>query len=193
MLAISRPKRRTPPTAAVALVCTTIVALGSACIIAESATDLPQLPPMRPNVVRSSVVPPASAVLGRWPSKFIVPVELVDPREPFEYSWFVDYDPVTGGGFINATTSSFEEGSTTQGRIRTLDIPIADPKDNRCHVVEVIVALRFVSRTDPRLAHTPDEPGGDSVTWFVSPSGDLSGCPLLDAGLIPTDADTGLP
>jgi hypothetical protein len=131
-------------------------------------------------------------VLGRWPDKFIVPVELADPRATFWYSAFVDYNSATGEGIEGAspTPSEFEPGSEQiQGRVRTLEIPITTPTLDRCHVVEVVVALRFKATTDPKNAHTPDEPGGDSVTWFFSPSGDLAGCPVLDAGIQPLVGD----
>jgi len=49
--------------------------------------------------------------------------------------------------------------------------------------VEVVVALRLSSQVDARNSHTPAEPGGDIATWFYNPSGDLNGCPALDAGI----------
>jgi hypothetical protein len=168
-----------------------------ACIIADPPTDLPTLPELRPVIIRGSVVPSVSAVLGYWPDKFIVPVELGDPRSRIYYSAFVDYNSATGEGLDSApATSDFEPGSaSTNGRVRTLEVPISQPSLDSCHVVEVVVALRLTT-TDPRNAHTPGEPGGDSVTWFYNPSGDPSGCPVADAGLTPiieSDAEGGLP
>jgi hypothetical protein len=179
---------------ALVFACATIALLVDACVIADPVTDLPQFPDRRPTILRSSVVPSASAVLGRWPGKFIVPVDLIDPRQTFFYSSFVDYDPINGAGFKNTFPSDFEPGSgTTQGSVRTIDVPIEDPPSpDRCHIVEIIVALRFVSTRDTKGLHTPDEPGGDSVSWIYNPTGDLSGCPLVDAGLVPIsigDAD----
>lgn len=169
------------------------LALVVACVIADPPSDLPQLPEMRPTILRASVVPSSSAVLGRWPSKFIVPVELSDPLAEISWASFVDYNSVTGEGFDQTQTSRYEP-SSTNGRIRTLEIPITMPSLDRCHVVEIIVALRL-NTSDPRNAHTPQEPGGDSVSWFFSPSGDLAGCPVLDAGLEPVvdvDVDAGV-
>jgi hypothetical protein len=164
-----------------------------ACVIADPPSDLPGLPESRPVIVRGSVVPSAASVLGRWPGKFIVRVELADPRVRIYYSAFVDYNPATGEGITGESpvASDFEVASTT-GRVRTLEILIGEPSLDRCHVVEVVVALRLKATTDPKNAHTPDEPGGDSVTWFFSPSGDLAGCPVLDAGIFP-DAEAGGP
>jgi hypothetical protein len=172
---------------------TTVVALGlgliivrssGACVIADPPSDLPRLPEGRPTILRASVVPTASAVVGRWPDRFIVPVELSDPRATIFYSSFVDYNPDTGFGLIDTTRSDFE-ASITKGRVRQLEVGIPTPAAlDRCHVVEVVVALRQ-PEGDQRSAHTPGEPGGDIVTWFFSPSGFLEGCPVLDAGLPP--------
>jgi hypothetical protein len=182
--------RRPPRIAALATAFVTIAVSGGACIIADPPSDLPVLPETRPTIMRGSVVPPASAVLGRWPAagRFTVPVELVDPRVDIWWSAFVDYNPATGEGRVETSKSTYEPRST-QGRIRTLDVVISEPLADGCHVVEVVVALRFESDKQGEFAHTPEEPGGDSVTWFFSPTGDLSGCPVLDAGLTPLVGD----
>jgi hypothetical protein len=167
-----------------------------ACILADPPTDLPTLPELRPVIIRGSVVPSVSAVLGRWPDKFLVPVELGDPRSRVFYSAFVDYNSATGEGLDTTSTSEFEPGSgNTNGRVRTLEVPISRPSLDACHVVEIVVALNLLT-TDPKNAHTPLEPGGDSVTWFYNPSGDVAGCPVADAGITPlpdVDAEGGLP
>lgn len=157
------------------------------CIVADPPTDLPRPSERRPTIVRASVVPSTSYVLGRWPSKFIVPVELSDPLVEISWATFVDYNPVTGEGFDFNGISKYEPGSTV-GNIRILELPITVPSDDRCHFVEVIVALRLNTST-ARNAHSPEESGGDSVGWFYSPSGDLAGCPVLDAGLQPLQPD----
>jgi hypothetical protein len=164
-------------------------ALVVSCVIAEPPSDLPRLPETRPTILRGQVVPSAGSVLGRWPQKFTVPVELIDPKVTFLYSAFIDYNPATGEGLDPGfpASSEFEQG-TQDGRVRTLEIPISTPALDQCHTVEIIVALRL-NTTDPRNAHTPLPPGGDSVTWFFSPSGDLSGCPVLDAGIAPPVGD----
>lgn len=162
------------------------------CVISDPPGDLPGLPVMRPTIVRASVVPAPSQVLGRWPDRFIVPVELADPRSTIWWSAFVDYNPETGAGLDDQPRQSKYEAATTQGRVRMLEIPIGAPAAlDQCHVVEVVVALNLTPR-DAKNAHTPDEPGGDIVSWFYSPSGDLAGCPVLDAGIpppLPPDAE----
>ncbi len=181
---VSRRSRGWPKKRIVASVVTSLAtSVVASCVIADPPGDLPQLPETRPTILRGSVVPSSSAVLGRWPAKFTVPVELVDPRVTFLYSAFVDFNPINGAGIDGAPNRSEFEPGTSEGRVRTLEIPITTPSLDRCHVVEVVVALRFIANTDGKSAHTPDEPGGDSVTWFFSPTGDLSGCPVLDAGI----------
>jgi hypothetical protein len=174
---------RTVTVLAFGVVGTTVA--GHACVIADPPSDLPTLPETRPTIMRPSVVPSAAAVLGRWPEKFTVPVELSDPRSTIWYSVFIDYNPATGEGLdAPPSTSEFEPGSaSTKGSVRLLDINVTRPPLDRCHVVEIVVALRLKAITDSKNAHTPDEPGGDSVSWFYSPSGDLSGCPILDGGI----------
>jgi hypothetical protein len=169
----------------------------AACIVTDPPGTLPRLPETRPTIVRPMVIPPASAVVGGWPKdgKFVVYVELADPTVQFDWSSFVDYNPLTGEGLIDVDTSVYTpENADAKNRTRVLNVLIPEPSPDRCHTVEVVVALRLKAKTDPINAHTPDEPGGDSVTWFVNPTGDFAGCPVLDAGSIDAgQADGGLP
>lgn len=193
-----RPLRSRRILAALALATTMVGLSADACIIADPPTDLPQLPLFRPVIVRDSVVPTASAVLGTWPAgdRFIVPVELVDPRVTFQYSTFVDFNPITGDGLDTRPTLVPPIPSQASDRIRVIEVPITKPSLDECHVVEVIVALQFASNpnqiSDGRGAHTPSSPGGDSVMWFFSPGGDLAGCPVVDAGIV-GDSGPGAP
>ena len=174
-------------------VCVAAVVAQDACVLAEPSGELPRLPAARPQIVHASVVPTTSKVLTNFPSslQFIVPVELADRTSDVVYVAFVDYNPLTGEGLVDKPrTSQFSasnsEGSTTEGRTRILTVPIPKPVDsNRCHVIEIIVALRLKAETDSKNAHTPDEPGGDVATWFYNPTGDLGACPTLtlDAGV----------
>lgn len=162
----------------------------SACIIAEPVSEITQLPSFRPIIVRSSAVPVSNAILGAFPAKFVVPVELVDPSVTFGWRLYIDYNPVTGEGLDSYADSL--PGAGDAG-IRVLEIQTTTPADlTRCHVVEVLVAQEFQDRGEFRgkNAHTPvDPPGGDSITWIYSPSGDLTGCPVPDAGVaVPRDA-----
>ncbi|AKV02975.1 hypothetical protein AKJ09_09638 [Labilithrix luteola] len=153
----------------------------AACILAEEPAELPPTPLTRPTILHGSVVPSTSTVLGTFPEKFIVPVELSDPTLSFQWATFVDYNALTGTGLVDLPRTSTFEAATTQGRVRTLEVTInPPPSTDGCHVIEVVVALRFASPSEP---HVPSEPGGDVVTWFYSPGGDLSGCPVVDAGI----------
>lgn len=155
---------------------------GAACLIAEPAVDLPRAPATAPHIVRASVVPAPVFVLGTFPATLKIPVELSDPTASFEWSSFIDYDPTNGEGFVERRTSVVDPESL-RGRIRTLSIDLPAPVDDQCHVIEVVVALGLQTGSNIN-AHTPDSRGGDSVTWFYSPGGDLRGCPTLDAGLL---------
>jgi hypothetical protein len=169
---------------AVALIatCASVLVSQHACVLAASTGELQRLPDSRPTIKHSSLIPSSGAVLTRFPSVFIVPVELADPKVSFAYAAFIDYNPQTGNGLVELPRGSEYEPANTLGRTRILEVAIAEPLDlDRCHVIEVIVALRFFD--DPRTAHNPPEPGGDIATWFYNPNGDLGGCPSLDAGI----------
>jgi hypothetical protein len=162
------------------------------CIIADTPEDLPKLPVFRPTILHGSVVPPDNQVLRSFPDKFVVPVELVDPTVTFQWRAFIDYDPVTGEGIWDKGTSSFDPASA-DGGVRTLEISLMAPADSsRCHVIEILVALGFRGEFEGRQAHTPDAVGGDSVSWFFAPSGDLQRCPTFDAGPDTDAADSGV-
>ncbi|MCL2777612.1 MAG: hypothetical protein FWD73_06375 [Polyangiaceae bacterium] len=165
------------------------IAIGFAaggCVLVEPPADLPASQPTRPIILHGSVVPGTSAVLGTFPAKFIVPVEITPVTASFEWAAFIDYNPRTGEGQVGSTYVSTFEPATTEDGVRLLEvsinpISISPPLDiNGCHVIEVVVALQFVSDTDP---HTPAPPGGDVVQWFYNPGGDMRGCPVADAGI----------
>jgi hypothetical protein len=167
----------------------TFAAAVAACVLAQPSGDIPQLPASRPTIDHSSVVPSTATVLTTWPRTFNISVELVDPTAPFVYASFIDYNPLTGEGRVDGPTVSAYEASKQADRKRSLEIAIPAPADlQRCHVVEVVVALSLNTR-DNKNAHTPDEPGGDLVAWFYNPNGDLGGCPSLDAGFGAPDGD----
>jgi hypothetical protein len=157
-----------------------------ACVLAEPSSDLPRLPESRPTILHALVVPSTTQVLTRFPTTFIVPVELTDRTSTIYYAAFIDYNPFTGVGLVDGPfPNTFEaDNGLTTGRTRTLNVAIPAPADlDQCHRIEVVVALRLKSTTDSKNAHTPDAPGGDIVTWFYNPNGDLGGCPSLDAGI----------
>jgi hypothetical protein len=172
-----------------------VVLLLGACIIAQSSGDVPRLPETRPTIVHPEVVPPTGGILTRWPPFFTVPVELSDPTAPFSYAAFIDYNPLTGEGRVAGEDNIPYDQQGLETRIRTLEIPIPQARAtaDRCHVIEVVVALRFTATNEAKNAHTPAPPGGDSVTWIYNPGGDPSGCPRLDAGIEASfDAEGGL-
>jgi hypothetical protein len=180
------------PAVAVVGVCAATLLVQDACILAQPSGDLPRIPESAPRIVRASIVPSTSAVLSQWPGTFLVPVELADPTVEFVYAAFVDYNPITGDGLVEEPRHSVYEvsnsSSNTVGRTRTVTILIPDPPEpDRCHTIEVVVALHLASDTDLTgnllLRHTPLAPGGDSATWFYNPNGDVGGCPTLDAGI----------
>jgi hypothetical protein len=180
-------------TAAVLIACTIVVVAEDACVIAEPSGEVLRLPESRPTILHSLVVPTTSAVLTRFPSVFLVPVELSDPTVDFYYAAFIDYNTLTGEGLVGqSTVSRFEASNSGGGRTRLLTVAIPEPLElDRCHIIEVIVALRLGER-DPKNIHTPLAPGGDIATWFYNPNGGLGGCPSLDAGIdAESDADSG--
>jgi hypothetical protein len=154
----------------------------SACLLVDPGGDLPTIPRRRPFIVQGDVVPAASTVLGTFPEKLIVPVELADPTSDFEYSAFLDYNPLTGQTLLLRDRATFDRTNVSSG-VRTLELSLTPPSDlDRCHTIEVVVALRLSGGFGVG-AHTPAEPGGDSITWFYNPNGGLAGCPSLDAGV----------
>jgi hypothetical protein len=162
--------------------------LASACILAQSPAPLPVLPDMRPTIQRTAVVPSASRVLLSFPPEFVVPVELLDPSRTFEWRVFIDYDPLSRtDAVLDGRSDPDPADASVPVRRVTFSIEPPDLEQGRaeCHVVEFLVAYSFRGST----AHAPDPTGGDSVTWFYNPSGDLSGCPSFDGGALDAGAD----
>jgi hypothetical protein len=154
----------------------------AACIITDPPTDLPKPVAHRPTILRDHpIVPPNTSVLGVFPSVFLLDVE-VDPNQIVEWRLFIDYNPLTGDGFVDRQPVSPDPGAPSAG-VRTISIVdiFTPPATSTCHVIEVLVALGYqgLSKQD---SHTFDGRGGDSITWLYNPSGDPSGCPIYDAG-----------
>jgi hypothetical protein len=185
MIGALRSRRRCGRIAGLAAIVVACVA--PACLIAEPSSDIPRPAPQRPHIIRTSVAPSAGAVLATFPTTVTVPVELSDPTLTFQYTAFVDYDSATDTGWLGPSptcpSSTFAQASVSgTARILTIDTE-QKPDLTQCHVIEVLVALQLDCGRDANGAHSPPEPGGDSVTWFYSPSGDFSACASLDAGL----------
>jgi hypothetical protein len=151
-----------------------------ACIVADPPPDIPAPPPHHPTILHGSVVPPTTQVLSD-PSAanltFEVPVELEDPNASFEWNVFVDYDPHLN---LSPSFGRRESPDLTQvdGGVRIIEFSITPPDPSSCHVIEFVVALEFSVGS----GHTPDQYGGDTVSWFYNPSGDPGGCATYDAG-----------
>jgi hypothetical protein len=177
----------------------------SFCAVAACLLPLPPdqavLPNVRPTIVRTSVLPVPERVITQLQGNLVVPVELIDPSQRFEWRLYVDYDP---SGISTMPNDPEDPGGRigkgesppdgTDRTIRVLEIPlsrlVSDLSPQRCHVIEILVAQAFLGESR-REGHTPKPPGGDTVSWFYSPNGTLDGCPvqavtLFDAG--PNDA-----
>ena len=157
-------------------ICASIVTFS--CIIADPPADLPKYPPIRPTIVKGSVLPPTDKVVQPPLPTFVVPVELVDQNATFAWNAFVDFDPVTNPLPVAGDVVG-PDPATIDGGVRAVSFSIADvPSSTRCHTIEFLVARSFNSASP----HTPNAPGGDSVSWFYNPSGSIDGCPTYDAG-----------
>jgi hypothetical protein len=178
--------------------CAAIAAVTSTACITAPPPDLPQPPAHRPTILHESVVPPPDQILAVLPTEFVIPVQLDDPNQSFEWEIFVDYDPLQAPNPYY-TLQVQPTPDTVDGGIITVDAPPptdsqADP--SRCHRIDFLVAHAF----DPATPHTWDSIGGDIVTWIYNPGGGPGGCPVYDAGSLqdgafpPADAPSdGLP
>jgi hypothetical protein len=167
-------------------------AILAACIIAEPPTNLPPPVFQRPTILRDRAVPPASRVLGTLPDAFIVDV-VVDPTQGFEWRLFSDYDPLKGAERYSKQVVDPDPTATQGGSVRTISLAFSTevPSGDQCHVIEGVVAYRFLGPNGTAV-HAIDENagGGDSIVWIYSPNGDVSGCPVFDAGI---DGSDGAP
>ena len=155
-----------------------------ACVLVEPPGAIPAPLIVRPEILRDEVSPPTSAILEDWPLEFDIPIDVPDPSSPLLWHAFLDYDPP-----LRTELYDFGEldpdPSSDDGGVRTLPARLAHPTLDACHTIEIVVGLAFSEDN-----HTPDPPGGDSVSWFYTPTGSLDGCPLFDAG--PTAIDAGV-
>ena len=181
--------RRRRGHAALAAIAVVSTVLAAACIIADPSTDFPLPAERRPTIIRDRAVPPISKVLGEFPPSytFLIDVE-ADPTSTVAWHLFIDYDDLhpngPPAGLVGSDRILPDKGSPDAG-VRTIAL-VADRLDTppdlmRCHVVEALVALAFQGEQD-HAAHAFDSRGGDSIVWFYSPTGDMSGCPIWDAG-----------
>jgi len=179
--------RRQFPFTGLAIVATSaavVFAPVQACITIPPP-DLATPPPHPPVIDHAGVIPLQDTTLSTWPTPqtpLLIPIELFDPDESFEYAVFIDYDPSTTtqadvGPVLVRPPPTVMDGGTYLLEIGTL--PSA-PLDGLCHRLEVDVARSFAS------VHTPDSVGGDSVWWWYG----ANGCPPSwpQDGTLPADA-----
>jgi hypothetical protein len=181
---------------ALALSAAVAAAMGAAAVVACITAPppvLPTVPPHRPTILHSSVVPPPDQILSVWPAEFDVPVELDDSTQPFQWSVFVDYDPLTAPQPIpldNAPVPPPPDGGPT-----IVSFHLDEPDPAFCHRIDFVVASAFTKGS----RRTPNDVGGDLVSWLYNAGGGPNGCPVYDAGPVqdgafPPDAPAdGLP
>jgi hypothetical protein len=161
--------------------CAVVAFSSSTACITAPPPDLPTPPAHRPTILHESVVPPPDQILAQLPAEFVVPIELEDPNQSFEWEVFVDYDPVQAPN-PSIFTPVLPTPDTVDGGIYTVDFPppivpqLPDP--GRCHRIDFLVAHHFNAASQ----HTWDSVGGDIVTWLYNPGGSPGGCPVYDAG-----------
>jgi hypothetical protein len=168
---------------AIAFVAAILVVPAVACVIADPPAQIPVPPLTQPWILSANVTPATNSILETWPRAFVVPVYVDDPGATIEWRAFPDYDPF---GTISFTQGNVGPASADDAGIRNIEARLSPPVDpNACHTLEILVALGFTED------HTPASPGGDSITWFYSPTGSLADCPVYDAGPVPDASDSG--
>jgi hypothetical protein len=125
-------------------------------------------------------------VLGAFPDQFLIEVE-VDPTDLVQWRLFIDYNPFDNNNLVDNGTVAADPGAPDAGIRQVPMVASSRPDPSRCHVIEGLVALAFPG-PDP---HSFDPGTGDSIVWFYSPNGDLSGCPVYDAGIDGAFQDVG--
>jgi len=149
------------------------------CVLTEPV-DLPAKPHRHPTILHGAVAPPLSSVVSvvdGTDRQFAVPVQLDDPTQGYAWAVFIDYEPSLGA------THSPIQGNTVVGAEGNADIQVINfgvlqsSLGPGCHRIELIVALSFV------VPHVADPYGADSVSWFYSPAGDVSGCSIFEGGI----------
>jgi hypothetical protein len=152
----------------------------AACVLADPPASLPVTPIEAPQIEHELVVPPATDILRAWPPEFIVPVH-ADTSASVPWRAFLDYDPLSPS--TASQNGILDPAEADDAGLRVLRAHIPPPADlGACHTLEVLVALSFDG-------HAVTGVGGDSATWFYSPSGSLDGCSVYDAG--PPDGGDG--
>jgi hypothetical protein len=179
--------------------CVAIAMLVATACITAPPPELPQEVTHRPTILHESVVPPAGLVPVDVLGEFVVPVELEDPNEAFQWDVFIDYNDCADPSSCQPTAPLAPGVVTVTPTPGTLDggvelVSFLVPPDldpSRCHTIDFLVAHRF----ETGLPRTWDPVGGDIATWIWDPAGSVP-CSLVvfdagsaqDGAFPPTDA-----
>src|SRR6478609_10688854 len=82
------------------------VVLAPGCLILDPPPSVPDPPTRRPTILRSDAVPPPSRSILELPRQFVVPVEVIDRNQSFDWRVFIDYD------VLATPQEAFETGGT---------------------------------------------------------------------------------
>ena len=156
------------------------IATNSSCVLIDGPPDLPVPPNRRPTILRSQVLPPATAPIGALlpNGEFDVPVEMPDPTQTATWYVFVDYSddnqrPLAVGNI---------GGSSSAPDITTVLFNVSPSLvvGTQCHTIHFLVALASaISQSNP---HDTDPFLSDTVDWYFAPGGNAGGCSTYDGG-----------
>jgi hypothetical protein len=143
----------------------------ASCLIADPPAELPS-PPRQPPFIRGPSAVPPTPLITTWPPTFNIPVEMLDPSASFSWRLFGDGQTLAKGI------------ASTDGGVTLVSFVALPPpgESGECHMIEYAAAL-FVQGTTPPDPSLVDPSLTDSIFWIFAPSGDLAGCPLIDAGV----------
>lgn len=159
----------------------------AACLLADPGPTLPRPQDYPPFIETANVQPGEGVIVTTLPLNFSVPIIQVDTTKTYQWEVFIDYDPIMGS--VVARSGS----GTSDDKAIPFQLVPGDVTGEGCHTIQFIVAYGF--GTEGTGLHTPVAPGGNSVTWFYSPGGDLAGCPAfsgeVDAAFPDAGSDAG--
>jgi hypothetical protein len=157
---------------------------GVASCITAPPEKVPTIPPERPTILHGSVYPSEDEYLTTLTGEFIIPIQLIDPTQPFLTQEVIDQNPVP-----DTLRQYTPTPASLQGEIYTVQftLPLTslniDP--GMCHDILFLVAYSF-NENSPLSAG--DNLGSDQAHWFYVPPGS-NGCYEYDAGdAAPIDA-----
>jgi hypothetical protein len=141
------------------------------CVLLDPPDTLPMVSDQPPSIVNTSVNPPAG-VLAIWPDTFYVPVNVYDPAQSLYWVAYIDNAITQHPGEQTPEVPAVDGGVLRKITVRSLSQPIGPG----CHTVEIVVASGFGG------SFLPAAPGGDSVQWLYTGSGNPGDCTPYDAG-----------